>query len=327
MDQQNANRREEELYRRSLRQLGRRSRRGDTDAGLAALDLLDRASARGIDPTGISSYEANRDIAVGDLERQQQLADAMTGAGGQYNPPPGAEPYNPPSEETESLDVTNLATELSPLDRELLAEGYRVRSKGGTPRMGLESSSRMPDFQASPRPSEVPPLMDLPLAKAGPSPTPLPPGERPPGFARMPRPGERTRGTINGIPTDTVLDLYRSGRSPGSVVAQGPPKPSFEQTFSRDYPATTAFLQQFDKLNYDPQDPAVATDEDFQNYLDRKDRYGRSEALRMSGEESRLRLRDSAEADREMRYRKKASGIGSVLDTVVIGTRSKKTIL
>lgn len=77
------NNREASLSRRLFRQYSQASRKGDTRAGEAALDLMDRSRDRGIELGGIQSYDQRMSAAGQDLSQRmqtnQELVDAEAG--------------------------------------------------------------------------------------------------------------------------------------------------------------------------------------------------------------------------------------------------------
>ncbi|HRQ87595.1 MAG TPA: hypothetical protein PLA50_02285, partial [Bacteroidia bacterium] len=63
------------LHRRLFRQLSRRSRRGDIQAGEAAIGVLDRANERGIQAYGIHRDAEGREVAASNIKNRATLAE------------------------------------------------------------------------------------------------------------------------------------------------------------------------------------------------------------------------------------------------------------
>ena len=78
---QNEQNRESSLYNRIFRQQSRASRKGDINAGIGALDTMERARAAGVTVGGIKSFDRNRNFAAGTLQNINEQTAMMEGQG------------------------------------------------------------------------------------------------------------------------------------------------------------------------------------------------------------------------------------------------------
>lgn len=225
------------LYRRLWRELNRRSRRGDVEAGFDAIKLMDTAKLDGVEMTGIPNHRNLTNEAETGLVDEMRNNDAMNAAAN--------------GDEQEPVDQTQ--------DPDAIRQDPQIQEEDppvGDPEAMPGNPEAMPRSPATADESIVGGQSGIPAPSMRQGPDPSQGGlmaarKRASGSGGVKPIFSSRTGTPYGTDPDASwrpVSPEAQAAAGGPPLIAGPPKPSADDLFTRRFPAIAGFMDRAKKL-------------------------------------------------------------------------------